>query len=143
MLADGADRFLIDASAAARVHRAAALEKWAPVLRQGRVGMCEATRVQLLRSARSADEYDRLADGFASLYGRYGVTEEAWTRARALQRNLVRAGCHRSAGVAGLLVAVTALDHRLTLLHYDRGFETIAQHTELKTRWLAEPGSLG
>ncbi|MDH6578695.1 hypothetical protein P3T29_004364 [Kitasatospora sp. MAP5-34] len=28
------------------------------------------------------------------------------------------------------------------MLHYDRDFETIAKHAELKARWLMEPGSI-
>jgi predicted nucleic acid-binding protein len=142
VLADGIGRFLIDASAAVRIHRAVALQEWEPVLQQGRVGMCEATEVQLLRSARSPDEYARLADGLAALYARYGVGRDVWSLARAVQGRLTQEGCHRSAPLVKLLVAVTALHHGLTLLHYDRDFETIAQHTELRTRWLAEPGSL-
>ncbi|MDF2258119.1 hypothetical protein [Streptantibioticus ferralitis] len=70
------------------------------------------------------------------------MSEVPWSRAKAVQRKQTESGCHRSVPPVNLLVAVTALDHGLTLLHYDRDFETIAQHTELRTRWPAEPGSL-
>jgi predicted nucleic acid-binding protein len=137
-----ADRFLIDASAAARIHRAGALEAWAPLLRLGRVGLCGPTGAELLRSARSADELDRLADRIDALYAPVPVPPDAWSAVRDLQHKLARAGAHRSAGTLGLLVAATALHHGLTLLHYDHGYETVARHTGLRAQWLAEPGSL-
>ncbi|MFE7114897.1 PIN domain nuclease [Streptomyces sp. NPDC057654] len=138
----GADCFLIDASAAGRIHKAGSVEKWEPVLRQGRIGMCASTEAELLVSARSVEQYERMHESFGALYTRCGVPGDAWARVHELQRGLARAGCHRSAGVVDLLVAVTALHHRLTLLHYDRDFETIAEHTGLRTQWVAEPGGV-
>lgn len=70
------------------------------------------------------------------------VRVDAWQRVLILQRAMAGSGCHRVAGAVDLLVAVTAQNHGLTVLHYDRDFETIARHTELKTRRLAEPGTL-
>ncbi|MEV0278283.1 PIN domain nuclease [Streptomyces sp. NPDC050610] len=118
------------------------MEKWAPVLRQGRIGMCAPTEAELLFSARSTDQYERIHEGFGALYAWRGVPDDAWARVHELQSGLARAGCHRSAGIVDLLVAVTALHHRLTLLHYDRDFETVAEHTGLRTQWVAEPGAV-
>ncbi|MEC4014839.1 PIN domain nuclease [Streptomyces sp. H27-D2] len=142
MAGAGADRFLIDTSAAARLRRPGVVERWSDELSQGRVGMCDPTEAELLFSARSVAECKQLGDRFAAIYTWHSVPEDAWQRAREMQLTLAQAGCHRSAGVVDLLVAVTALHHRLTLLHYDRDFETIARHTGLQTHWLAEPGAI-
>ena len=59
-----------------------------------------------------------------------------------VQRILTEHGEHRSAGPVDLMVAACAELSGLTLLHYDRDFETIAKHTGQSTSWLAPPGSL-
>ncbi|MEU7042958.1 PIN domain nuclease [Streptomyces varsoviensis] len=138
----GAECFLIDTSAAMRIQRPACRAEWGSILWQGRVGMCPPTEAEMLYSARSADEYEALGERLSALYAWRAVPDDPWSEVRAVQRELARAGCHRSAGVVDLLVAVTALHHRLTLLHYDRDFETIAQHTGLRTQWVAEPGGV-
>ncbi len=138
----GAEHFLIDTSAASRILRPEPFAVWGEVLLQGRVSMCESTMIEMLYSARSADDRKAMKTSMAELYAWRPMPESAWRDAEALQDVLTGAGVHRCAGIADLMAAVTARYHRLTVLHYDRDFETIAQHTELKTRWLAEPGSL-
>ncbi|MFI2608606.1 PIN domain nuclease [Kitasatospora sp. NPDC018619] len=135
--------FLIDTSAAARlVTRPAALSLWGEALAAGKIGMCAPTEGELLYSARSAAEMRAMRAQFERLYTWCAVPDEAWRDLPALQLRLAETGSHRSAGVVDLLVAVTAMHHGLTVLHYDRDFEAIAKHTDLKARWLAEPGSL-
>ncbi|WP_157171757.1 PIN domain-containing protein [Nocardia higoensis] len=54
---------------------------------------------------------------------------------------LTEKGKHRSAGVSDLLIAATAEAHGLTVLHYDRDFETVREVTGQPTQWIAPPGS--
>jgi predicted nucleic acid-binding protein len=138
----GATCFLIDTSAAMRIQHPKMRESWGPAVQQGRIGMCDPTQSEVLVSARSADEVERMSRRIGDVYAWRGVPDDAWQRIRELQFNLARAGCHRSAGVIDLLVVVTALHHGLTVLHYDRDFETVARLTDLETCWLAEPGSI-
>jgi predicted nucleic acid-binding protein len=133
--------FLIDTSAAMRIQRPKCRDAWGPIVQQGRIGMCEPTEVEVLYTARSAAEADALARRMSFVYTWRAVPPDPWPRVRELQKALTAAGCHRSAGPVDLLVAVTAIHHGLTLLHYDHDFETIARHSELRTRWLADPGS--
>ncbi|MFC5667346.1 PIN domain nuclease [Kitasatospora misakiensis] len=136
--------FLIDSSAAARlVTRPVALALWSEALVGGRVGMCSAVGAELLHSARSAAEMRAMSVQLDRLYTWWVMPDDVWRRARELRFALAESGAHRSVGVVDLLLAATALHHGLTVLHYDRDFETLAEHTGLKTRWLAEPGSLG
>ncbi|MDX6316108.1 PIN domain nuclease [Actinacidiphila soli] len=134
--------FLIDKSAAARLFRAQPFEEWGGILEQGRIGVCAPTEFEILYSARSHAEYTETKETLRDLYGWYPVPDDGWRRLLELHEKLAAGGQHRAAGMADLLVAVTAMHHRLTLLHYDHDFETIARHSDLETRWLAEPGSL-
>ncbi|MEU3568340.1 PIN domain nuclease [Kitasatospora sp. NPDC036755] len=135
--------FLIDTSAAARlITKPSALSLWGEALASGAIGMCAPTEGELLYSARSAAEMRAMRVQFERLYTWWVVPDEVWRDIQALQLLLAETGSHRSAGVVDLVVAVTAMHHGLTVLHYDRDFETIAKHADLKARWLAEPGSL-
>ncbi|MFE2105090.1 PIN domain nuclease [Kitasatospora sp. NPDC059463] len=137
------DDFLIDSSAAVRLlKRPSALAAWSEALTAGRVGMCSAVEAELLYSARSVSEMRAMSAQFDRLYTWWVTPDDVWRHVRELRFTLAESGAHRSAGVVDLLLAATALHHGLTVLHYDRDFETIAKHAELKTRWLAEPGSL-
>ncbi|MBV6703367.1 PIN domain nuclease [Kitasatospora aureofaciens] len=135
--------FLIDTSAAARlITKPAALAAWGEALAAGKIGICAPTEGELLYSARSVAEMRAMRAQFERLYTWWVVPDDVWRQIPALQLRLAETGSHRSAGVVDLVVAVTAMHHGLTVLHYDRDFETIAKHTDLKARWLAEPGSL-
>jgi predicted nucleic acid-binding protein len=138
----GAECFLIDTSAASRLIRLAAAGLWTGPIGEGRISICDATETELLYSARSAAECRALKGRLARLYTWRVMPDDAWQRAQELLLRQADVGCHRSAGVVDLLVAVTAQYHQLTVLHYDRDFETVAKHTDLRTHWLAEPGSI-
>ncbi len=134
--------FLIDTSAAHRITLPGPFATWRPTLAAGRIGMCAATEAEALCSARSPAQYAAMRQAFADLYAWHEIPDDVWTKVLAAQEALAEAGCVRSAGVVDLVVAVTAARHRLTVLHYDRDFETLAKHMDLRTRWLAEPGSI-
>lgn len=115
---------------------------WVDALDQGRIGICAATEFEILFSARSADEYRDVKQQLADVYAWHAIPEDAWMRVLAIQEAMSRTGEHRAASVADLLVAITAQAHELTVLHYDHDFDTFARHTTVKTRWIAEPGTL-
>jgi predicted nucleic acid-binding protein len=138
-----ADCFLIDTSAASRLTRLAeAGGWWAEAAEEGRISMCDPTQAELLYSARSGKQCKAMSAGIRQTYTWRLVPDDAWRRVHELQEKLADAGCHRSAGVVDLLVAVTAQHHQLTVLHYDHDFDTIAKHADLKARWIAEPGTI-
>ncbi|MEU6707859.1 hypothetical protein ABZ940_29585 [Streptomyces wuyuanensis] len=57
------------------------------------------------------------------------VPDGVYRRARVVQELLTAKGEHRSAGPVDLLIAPAAEEAALTLLHFDRDFETIARAT--------------
>ncbi|MFF7211270.1 hypothetical protein ACFZAU_12140 [Streptomyces sp. NPDC008238] len=52
-----------------------------------------------------------------------------------------RKGQHRAASIADLLIATTAERYRITVLHYDADFDTIAAVTNQAVRRVVPPGS--
>lgn len=136
-------RLLIDTSALARVLAHPHVRQlWAQHIAEGVVAVCPLTELEFLYSARSSADRDKHLDRIRLLFTWAPVDERAWQRAAEVQQTLTEAGEHRSAGPVDLLIAATAELQGLTLLHYDRDFETIAAHTTQPTRWLAAPGSL-
>jgi predicted nucleic acid-binding protein len=134
---------LIDTSALARLltHKGAR-DRWLGHLSEGVIGYCDLTELEFLRSARSLG--DRLAKQqlLGELLSWVPLPDQALTRARQVQQLLTERGLHRSAGAVDLTLAATAELSGLTLLHYDRDFETIATLTHQPTAWLAPPGAL-
>ena len=70
------------------------------------------------------------------------IDDNHWNRAFRAQHSLARSGRHRAVGIADLLTATVAAQHRLTLVHYDADFEIVAQVIDLDHRWVADRGTL-
>lgn len=70
------------------------------------------------------------------------MPDRIYERAAEIQAALTERGAHRSAGAVDLLIAATAEDQGLTLLHYDRDLDQIGAVTGQPLRWLAPPGSI-
>jgi predicted nucleic acid-binding protein len=92
-------------------------------------------------STRNAQEDERVIRDFFRAYDVEWTSAAARRRAVDVQYLLAERGQHRSAGVADLLVAATAEDAGLTVLHYDRDFELIADVTGQPVEWVADPGN--
>jgi predicted nucleic acid-binding protein len=135
--------YLIDTSALVRLHRnpdvAAA---WRLKAGEGLLGICPVTELEVLFSARSMADRERLLRLLREVYDRVAVPGAALDRAVAVQHDLTRRGHHRSAGPVDLLLAATAELTGLIVLHYDRDFETVARVTGQPTQWIAPPGSV-
>jgi len=71
--------------------------------------------------------------------------EQAWQLAHGAQVELaqVSARFHRRPPI-DFLIAAVAHRHTLGVLHYDRDYDLIAEHSALdfESRWVAEPGTL-
>ena len=67
---------------------------------------------------------------------------ELWSRARRAQLALARDGDHRRVPPADLLLASTAEEAGVVLIHYDRDYERIAGVSGLRHEWLAPDGTL-
>ncbi|GAA1084558.1 PIN domain nuclease [Nocardiopsis composta] len=136
---------LIDTSALARLFdksSAPEVEPWAQAAIAGLIAVCPITELEFLYSAISPSHRAQMSEELGRLFLPVDLGDRCTSRALEVQRLLADASEHRSAGPVDLLVAACAELSGLTLLHYDRDFETIAKHTGQPTSWLAEPGSL-
>lgn len=103
--------------------------------------MCDLVIVELVRLApnpRRAEELTERLAAFASV----PMPGSLWRRVRRLQQDLAAAGTHRGVSPADLLVAATALEADVELLHYDSDYEAIGAVSPLRHRWLVVRGEL-
>ncbi len=70
------------------------------------------------------------------------ITPNIMNRSLEIAVGMAEAGLHRHAKSMDLIVAAAAEAADLTVLHYDRDFDHIAQVTGQLTEWVAPPGSL-
>jgi predicted nucleic acid-binding protein len=134
-------RYLVDTSALHRLAHPVVAAALGPLIESGRVSVCPVTELEVLFSARNLADYEAGAQRFRLAFAWVAVADRAWERAAELQHELARRGQHRAASIPDLLLAATAEHHRLTLLHYDRDFDTIAEVTGQPVRWVVEPGT--
>jgi predicted nucleic acid-binding protein len=126
--------YLLDASAFRRITREPETgSRWRDHIEEGAICFCEATRTAILRSARSAAERRVMAEHLDSAFTPAPTGKLLWPWIDAAQERLTARGQHRGASVVDLLVAATAVDRDLIVLHDDKDFEAIARViTELR-----------
>ena len=87
--------------------------------------LCAVTRLELLYSSRSHEDYQRLEDDL-SLFRDLRMDAETFATALGAQRELAAIGHHRVA-IPDLLIAACAQQHGAAVMHVDRHFETLAR----------------
>jgi len=121
-------RFLTDTSALVRILRDEAVRaRWEHEITAGTVAVCPIVELELLYTARSKADRDELLELLQATFVWVAMPDRAFGRAAEIQAALTDRGAHRSAGAVDLLIAATAELHGLTLVHYDRDFDQIAQ----------------
>jgi predicted nucleic acid-binding protein len=135
-------RWLIDKSALYRLSQLDVAEVVWDRVSAGRVGVSIATELEMGFSARSAANYRETRQVLIDRLLPVPLPFRAEQRAREVQALLVERGEHRSAGVADLLIAATAEIERLTVLHYDGDFDTIAAVTGQAVEWVVPRGTV-
>ncbi|GHH83789.1 PIN domain nuclease [Streptomyces capitiformicae] len=128
--------YLIDTSALARVLLRQNTAEWDDRIGAGLVAICDLTELEVLYSARSTADRARLKAALDAHYTWCPMPDGVYRRSRIVQEQLTDKGEHRSAGPVDLLMAATAEGAGLTLLHYDRDFETIARTTGQPVRMI-------
>ena len=91
---------------------------------EGELCLCAVTRLELLYSARSRDDYVRLEDDLET-FRDLRMDAETFAVATAAQRELATAGRHR-VPIPDLLIAACAHQHGADVLHVDRHYDVLA-----------------
>ncbi|MEU5701104.1 PIN domain nuclease [Streptomyces aurantiacus] len=136
------DRYLIDKSALARYPKPAVRAVIDPLHNAGLLAVCGAVELEVLHSARSKADAERIRDemrGFDWL----ATPDEAWDRAVEVQTLLIDRGNWKALSVADLIIAATAERHGATVLHYDGDYDMIAAVTGQPASWVVPAGTAG
>lgn len=116
---------------------------WGERLANDTLATCAQVRLEILFSARSADDYDRLAARLKALH-QLPCGEHEFERALDVQRILAHRGGlhHRSVKIPDLIIAASAESAEAAIWHYDEDFDRIAEVTGQPAQWIAARGSL-
>lgn len=134
-------RYVADKSALARTHHKAVAARLVPLLVAGDVGTCSVIDLEMLFSARSHTDVVAVRAERATL-PQLGIIQADFDRAIEVLEALARTGHHRAAGIPDLLIAAIAERHDLTVLHYDKDFDVIANVTKQTVEWIVPAGSV-
>jgi predicted nucleic acid-binding protein len=116
---------------------------WRRHLEADELGVCDQVRLEILWSARSAKDYEALAEELTALRS-IAIGASSFERALDVQRSLASVGGlhHRSVKIADLIIAAAAEAAGATVLHYDADFDRISKVTGQPVTWIAPRGSL-
>jgi predicted nucleic acid-binding protein len=134
-------RYLIDKSALARMPLEKVRDRLAPIIEAGEAATCAIVDLEVLFSARNREDHDRIRQRRALAYDTVPLTEAIFRRAIDIQGELARTGRHR-VPIPDLIIAAAAEAAGLTLLHYDRDYDLIAEVTRQPAEWVVERGSV-
>ncbi|HYO38770.1 MAG TPA: PIN domain-containing protein [Nocardioidaceae bacterium] len=112
----------------------AVAERRAMAMRSGDLGVSTVTAWDVLYSSRDVEEYKATLDRLRRL---------PWISdpraAVAVQHRLAQRGQHRTS-LPDVIVATTAAEHGLTVLHHDSDHERLAEVTGAAHEWVAPRG---
>lgn len=135
-------RYLADASALARLRHPPVAEALGPLIEAGLVATCGVIELELAWAARTSAELDELRADRDAGYEWLATQDEDWRRALQVQAELWRSGQMRSVGLPDLLAAAVAERERVAVLHYDAGYDLVAQVTGQPVRWVVPRGTV-
>lgn len=107
----------------------------------GLVALCGPVIFELGYSARNATSHQALVER-VDAFERAPTTDGDHRRAVEIQASLAEQGQHRAVSLVDALVASVAETRGLTVLHYDRDFDLIAEVTNQPVEWVVPQGSV-
>lgn len=133
---------LLDNSAWARRHHQLVRERFAGLVEEADVAVCIPFLLEVGYSARSGADHAQTIEDLL-LLPRVEIDREIESLAIRAQERLARVGHHR---LPPSDIVIAACAHRAEggVLHYDRDYDLIAKHTELRfeSEWLSPAASL-
>jgi predicted nucleic acid-binding protein len=129
------NRFLVDTSALARYPDPAVAARLDELTTAGTVATCGPIELQLLGTVRDAGTYATVAAMRRAVFAWLDTTDADFTKALTVQAALTERG-HARVRWPTLVIAAVAERHKVTLLHHDPGYDTIAAITGQATEWV-------
>jgi hypothetical protein len=108
----------------------------------GRMGTCLPFLLEAGFSAQTAEDH-RITVARLKRLDRFPIDGKVERSAQRAQSELAKAGHHRLSPI-DLIIAACAAEAQGGVLHYDRDYDLILEHTslEFESVWLAEAGTL-
>jgi predicted nucleic acid-binding protein len=129
--------YLLDKSAWVRTqHSHDAAKRIAHLFRRADVALCTITVLEILYSARNNAAYRRDLNYLSRLPW---VDLGKPRRSVELQADLAKRGQHRTS-IPDVIIAATAAEHELTILHYDSDYERLAAVAGTDHEWIIPRG---
>jgi hypothetical protein len=119
-------KYLVDTSALVRILRRQVDQHWYEQVTRGLVAICDPVLTETLTIA-NAKTYSKVEDGLREAYPWVSVPDDAWDVVTSVRRELAAKSVHQGLSVADHLVVATAIRLKLTVLHEDGDFETVAK----------------
>jgi hypothetical protein len=113
----------------------------APIIEAGEAATCAIIDLEVLFSARNREDHERIRQRRSLAYQSVPITDAILQRAIDIQAELARTGRHRIP-IPDLIIAAAAEAAGLTLLHYDRDYDLIAEVTHQPAEWVVLRGSV-
>jgi predicted nucleic acid-binding protein len=135
--------YLADTSAWHRATHPEVAAAWESRLAADSIATCAHVRLEILFSARSGKDYDRLGEELQALR-QLPCGAAQFDRALDVQRALaLRGGLHhRSVKIPDLLISASAEAAGAVVWHYDEDYDRIARITGQPMEWIAPRGTL-
>lgn len=105
-------------------------------IRRGNLALCTMTALEILYSARNSEAYQR---DLGHLLRLPWVDLAQPRRAVEVQSELARRGQHRTS-IPDVIIAATAAEHGLTILHYDSDYERLGEVSGAQQEWIVPHG---
>lgn len=133
---------IADTSAWVRASHPLIRDPWGAALRGRQIATCSIVTLELLYSARDAQEL-AIVETEQALLRDVPVATSAQRAAIGALRNLASdgPGQHR-VPLADALIAAAAQDAGVDVLHYDHHYDRLAQAPNFASVWIAPPGTL-
>jgi predicted nucleic acid-binding protein len=134
-------QYLGDKSALTRVHHDDVMLRVSALYLSGQIATCGMIDLEMLYSARTAQDHRELVLDRA-LLPRVACGDDAFDRAIEVQGALAESGRHRAVALEDLVIAASAEQAGLTVLHYDHDYDLIAEVTGQPTEWVVPRGTV-
>ncbi|MFI8963942.1 PIN domain-containing protein [Streptomyces sp. NPDC053493] len=119
--------YLADTSAVWRLLRRQVGAPWPDRVARGQVSLCPPVEAELMAGLRSDRDYEPFFTMLSRTFGWVPALDDPWPEIIAVQRDLARIGHHRGPSPVDILIALTARQHRLVLIHVDDDFGAVAK----------------
>jgi predicted nucleic acid-binding protein len=129
--------YLVDTSALVRIIRREADPVWYELEDRGLMSVCEPVLAETLVTA-DAKNYARLEESITHWYISATIPDGVWDMVGAIRHELVPHSAYQGPSVADLVIAATAIQLKLTVLHEDADYETMSRFVpQLRQRRLS------